>query len=161
MTQDNYFDDDRDDMMRAFIRAFLAIFTFMFFVFMLSLIAGCKSHERVVVVETVRSDTLRLSRNIRDSVWLHDSIFIRDKGDTMFIERWHTRWRDRTVHDTTYVSKTDSVPVPYPVEVKVPRELSWWQCLRMHAGGVALSLLAIWLGVQAWKIYKKKFYRYV
>ena len=157
MTQDNYFDDDRDDMMRAFIRAFLAIFTFMFFLFMLSLIAGCKSHERVVVVETVRADTLRLSHNIRDSVWLHDSIYIRDKGDTMFIERWHTRWRDRTVHDTTYVSKTDSVPVPYPVEVKVPRELSWWQRLRMHAGGVALSLLAIWLGVKIWKIYKKKF----
>jgi hypothetical protein len=157
MTQDNYFDDDRDDMMRAFIRAFLAIFTFMFFLFILSLIAGCKSHERVVVVETVRADTLRLSRNIRDSVWLHDSIYIRDKGDTMFIERWHTRWRDRTVHDTTYVSKTDSVPVPYPVEVKVQRELNWWQRLRMHAGGVALSLLAIWLGIQAWKIYKKKF----
>ena len=157
MTQDNYFDDDRDDMMRAFIRAFLAIFTFMFFLFMLSLIAGCKSHERVVVVETVRADTLRLSRNIRDSVWLHDSIYIRDKGDTMWIERWHTRWRDRTVHDTAYVSKTDSVPVPYPVEVKVPRELSWWQRLRMHAGGVALSLLAIWFGVQIWKIYKKKF----
>ena len=157
MTQDNYFDDDRDDMMRAFIRAFLAIFTFMFFLFILSLIAGCKSHERVVVVETVRADTLRLSHNIRDSVWLHDSIYIRDKGDTMWIERWHTRWRDRTVHDTTYVSKTDSVPVPYPVEVKVPRELSWWQRLRMHAGGVALSLLAIWLGIQAWKIYKKKF----
>lgn len=157
MTQDNYFNDDRDDMMRAFIRAILAIFTFMFFVFMLSLIAGCKSHERVVVVETVRADTLRLSHNIRDSVWLHDSIYIRDKGDTMWIERWHTRWRDRTVHDTTYVSKTDSVPVPYPVEVKVPRELSWWQRLRMHAGGAALSLLAIWLGVQAWKIYKKKF----
>ena len=157
MTQDNYFDDDRDDMMRAFIRAILAIFTFMFFVFMLSLIAGCKSHERVVVVETVRADTLRLSHNIRDSVWLHDSIFIRDNGDTMWIERWHTRWRDRTVHDTTYVSKTDSVPVPYPVEVKVPRELSWWQRLRMHAGGIALSLLAIWLGVLIWKIYKKKF----
>ncbi len=157
MTQDNYFDDDRDDMMRAFIRAILAIFTFMFFVFMLSLIEGCKSHERVVVVETVRADTLRLSHNIRDSVWLHDSIYIRDKGDTMWIERWHTRWRDRTVHDTTYVSKTDSVHVPYPVEVKVPRELSRWQRLRMHAGGVALSLIAIWLGVQAWKIYKKKF----
>lgn len=157
MTQDNYFDDDRDDMMRAFIRAIFAIFTFMFFLFVLSLIAGCKSHERVVVVETVRADTLRLSRNIRDSVWLHDSIYIRDKGDTMWIERWHTRWRDRTVHDTTYVSKTDSVPVPYPVEVKVPRELSWWQRLRMHAGGASLSLLAIWLGVQAWKIYKKKF----
>ena len=157
MTQDNYFDDDRDDMMRAFIRAILAIFTFMFFVFMLSLIAGCKSHERVVVVETVRADTLRLSRNIRDSVWLHDSIYIRDKGDTMWIERWHTRWRDRTVHDTTYVSKTDSVPVPYPVEVEVPRELNWSQRLRMHAGGVAISLLAIWLGIQVWKIYKKKF----
>ena len=157
MTQDNYFDDDRDDMMRAFIRAFLAIFTFMFFLFILSLIAGCKSHERMVVLETVRADTLRLSHNIRDSVWLHDSIYIRDKGDTMFIERWHTRWRDRTVHDTAYVSKTDSVPVPYPVEVKVPRELSWWQRLRMHAGGVALSLLAIWFGVQIWKIYKKKF----
>ena len=153
MTQDNYFDDDRDDMMRAFIRAILAIFTFMFFLFILSLIAGCKSHERVVVVETVRADTLRLSHNIRDSVWLHDSIYIRDKGDTMWIERWHTRWRDRTVHDTTYISKTDSVPVPYPVEVKVPKPLAWWQSVLIRIGAVTVAILLLWLGWKAAKLY--------
>lgn len=37
----------------------------------------------------------------------------------------------------------DSVPVPYPVTVEVPAQLSWWQRTRMHAGGVALALLAI------------------
>ena len=122
------------------------------------LLGSCKTRERVVAVNAVRTDTVRLSSSIRDSIYLHDSIYIRDKGDTVWIERWHTRWRDRTVHDTTYISKTDSVPVPYPVEVKVPRELTWWQKTLQRTGGIALILLLVWIGRQAWKIYTKRFY---
>ena len=60
--------------------------------------------------------------------------------------------------DTTYIAKTDSVPVPYPVEVRVPRELSWWQKALQSTGGIALILLLVWIGRQAWKIYTKRFY---
>lgn len=123
-------------------------------------LSGCKS-VKYIKVPDIRTDTLYINKTQRDSIWLHDSVHVVEKqiGDTVYLlhDRWHTKYVESIKHDTTYVSKTDSVPVPYPVEVKVPRELSWWQRLRMNAGGVALSLLAIWLGLQAWKIYKKKF----
>jgi hypothetical protein len=37
----------------------------------------------------------------------------------------------------------DSIPVPYPVEVKVPADLSWWQTFRLHVGDIALVVLGI------------------
>lgn len=166
MMPDYYFyndEDPRDEMLRAFIRAIGTIFAFMLIIVLIALLTSCKT--RTVVVETVRTDTTYITKHQRDSIYMKDSTHVSEQqhGDTilMKITEWHKKYVDRAVHDTTYVSKTDSVPVPYPVEVKVPRELSWWQRLRMQAGGVSLSLLAIWLGVQIWKIYKKKFERYV
>lgn len=108
------------------------------------LLAGCKTKERVVTVEHVRTDTTYITRHHRDSVWLHDSIFMKEwlAGDTVYqlSDRWHTRYVERVRLDTTYVSKTDSIPVPYPVEkiVKVEKPLTWWQRLRMMIGGIVL-----------------------
>jgi acetyl-CoA carboxylase beta subunit len=87
-------------------------------------LAGCKTRE--VVVTEHHTDTLRLVQHHRDSIYLHDSTFVREyiQGDTVRIitEMWHTKYRDRLKTDTLYRSRTDSVPVPYPVikEVKKP-----------------------------------------
>ena len=87
-------------------------------------LAGCKTRE--VVVTEHHTDTLRLTQHHRDSIYLHDSTFVREyiQGDTVRIvtEMWHTKYRDRLKTDTLYRSRTDSVPVPYPVikEVKKP-----------------------------------------
>jgi hypothetical protein len=130
-----------------------ALMFWLILLFLVLLFGSCKTRERIVVVETVRADTLRLSSNIRDSIHLHDSIYIRDKGDTIWIERWHTRWRDRTVHDTTYISKTDSVPVPYPVIQEVPKPLAWWKSLLIRIGAGTVAILLLWLGWKAAKLY--------
>ena len=37
----------------------------------------------------------------------------------------------------------DSIPVPYPVEVKVPAELTWWQQTRLHMANILLYLILI------------------
>lgn len=105
------------------------------------LLTACSS-TKVVTVERVRTDTVKTVRNVRDSIYMHDSIRISEKGDTVTIERWHTRYRDRLLLDTIYESRTDSVPVPYPVEKLVERQLSWWQRTQMYAGDVLLLLLA-------------------
>ena len=39
----------------------------------------------------------------RDSLYLHDSIFVRICHDNVYLEKWHTRWRDRET------IKTDTV----------------------------------------------------
>ena len=53
----------------------------------------------------------------RDSVYLHDSIFVRIRADTVYLEKWHTRWRDRETVKTDTVtlteSKTETVQVRY------------------------------------------------
>lgn len=108
-----------------------------------TLLAGCKTKERIVTVETVRTDTTYITRHERDSIYVHDSIHVHEKGDTVTVERWHTRWRDRWRYDTIYISKTDSVPTPYPVDVEVPAPLTWWQQARMHVGGIVIFLLII------------------
>ena len=107
------------------------------------LLVGCKAKERVVTVEKVRNDTTYITKHQRDSVWLHDSIHVTEKGDTIRIERWHTKYIEKATHDTLYQHKTDSVPVPYPVEKLVERELTWWQQTRMHLGEALLALAGI------------------
>ena len=107
------------------------------------LLVGCKTKEKVVTVEKVRNDTTYITKHQRDSVWLHDSIHVAEKGDTIRIERWHTKYVEKATHDTLYQHKTDSVPVPYPVEKLVERELSWWQQTRIHLANIMLWLLGI------------------
>lgn len=111
------------------------------------LMAGCKTKERVVTVEKVRNDTTYITKHQRDSVWLHDSIHVTEKGDTIRIERWHTKYIEKATHDTLYQATHDTIPQPYPVEKLVERELSWWQQTRMHLGEALLALAGIAVAV--------------
>lgn len=64
---------------------------------------------------TNRSQTS--DRLCRDSIYLHDSIYVRIRADTVFMEKWHTCWRDReTVRIDTVtqtVKQTETVEVRY------------------------------------------------
>ena len=99
-------------------------FTLFFFVMVvLCCISSCTTTQYVPVVE-YHTDTLIQKMTQRDSIYLHDSTIVREKGDTVLIDRWHTRYRDREVHDTVYQSRIDSVPAPYPVTEYVERKMS-------------------------------------
>ena len=67
------------------------------------------------------------------------------KGDTIMVDRvvYHTKYQEKIVRDTIYKSKTDTIAKPYPVEVKVEKELTWWQKTRIHAGEALLVLMAV------------------
>lgn len=99
-------------------------------------LAGCKTRE--VVVTEHHTDTLRLVQHHRDSIYLHDSTFVREyiQGDTVRIvtEMWHTKYRDRLKTDTLYRSRTDSVPVPYPVIKEVKKPLNFFEKAMMGTG---------------------------
>lgn len=108
------------------------------------LLFGCTT-ERIVTVERVRTDTTFITKQQRDSIWLHDSVKVSEKGDTVRIEKWHTKYVERLVHDTLYKSKTDSIPVPYPVVKEVEKKLSATQKGLMTVG--LLSLMAAVIGI--------------
>ena len=119
---------------------------------MMTLCTGCKSVETVVVKEH-HTDTLMITKHQRDSVWLHDSIRVTEKGETVRIEKWHTKYIEKAVHDTLYQSKRDSIPYPVEVIKKVEKDLTWWQQTRMHLGGIVFWMMIIFGA--GWIIQKK------
>lgn len=101
----------------------------------LLLLFGCKT--KYVPVESVRKEIEYRDRWQRDSIHVRDSVIVRGKGDTVFVDRWHTEYKDRLLRDTTYIYRTDSVQVPYPVEKK----LTWWQSVKQETGGIAIGII--------------------
>lgn len=117
-------------------------------------LSACTKTE-YVTVEKVKIDTTYITKHQRDSIYLHDSTFIKEKGDTLLIEKWHTKYIEKEVHDTCYQSKVDSIPVPYPVEKEVPAQLSWWQKTRIYLANILLLGVVCYAAV--WFIRKKYF----
>jgi hypothetical protein len=111
---------------------------------LVGLLAGCTT-TKYVEVEKVHNDTTYIVKHLRDSVWLHDSVYVSEKGDTVRIERWRTKYIERQVHDTCYVAKIDSIPQPYPKEVYVEKKLNWLQKSLMWAGGIGIVILVIFI----------------
>lgn len=116
-------------------------------------LTGCKTTEYVPVV-VHQTDTLVQTKIQKDSVWLHDSTYVYEHGDTLTIEKWHTKYVEKLVADTTYISKTDTVPQPYPVVKEVEAQLTWWQQTRIKLG--TLVLIALGILIPFWLL-KKKF----
>lgn len=89
---------------------------------------------------------------IRDSIYLYDSIYLKEKSDTLILERYRYLYRDRWIRDSVFVC--DTICVPYPVEVikQVKRPLSGWQNFQVWCGRIGLSLV---LGVVLYFILRK------
>jgi hypothetical protein len=49
----------------------------------------------------------------------------------------------KVIYRDSIVYREIEVPTPYPVEVKVPRELTWWQQTKMKGFWILLALLAL------------------
>lgn len=108
---------------------------------------SCKSIEYVPVIEH-KTDTVIQTKVQKDSLFLHDSVYVKEKGDSVLIERWHTKYITRERHDTTYISKTDTVPQPYPVTKYVEKQLSKPQKGLMTLGILSLMALVIFLAIK-------------
>ena len=121
---------------------------------MLLIFLGSCTTTKVVTVEKVKTDTTYITQHQRDSIWLHDSIHVSEKGDTIRIEKWHTKYREKQVHDTTYVAKVDSIPVPYEVIKEVPTKLS-----KTQKGLMTLGILTLLAGVIFGAFWLKKILR--
>lgn len=103
---------------------------------------------KVVTVEKVKTDTTYITQHQRDSIWLHDSIHVSEKGDTIRIEKWHTKYVEREVHDTLYRAKMDSIPVPYEVIKEVPRKKSKFEIIVLTIGIIAIMGLILFIGMR-------------
>lgn len=118
----------------------------------LTLLFGCTT-TRYVPVPSVSVDSVYVDRFHRDSVYLHDSVFVNQysKGDTVFVDKVITKYKykDRWRYDTVAVVRTDSVRVPYPVE----KELSIWEMTKIvFCSPLVVSIVIITAGCIGWLI---------
>ena len=116
----------------------------------LVLLSGCRTKEVAMISQHTVHDTTYVVKVMRDSVWIEttkqDSVVIREKGDTVWVERWKIEYRDRwhdyiqvdTVHDA-YVEK-DTVVV---VETRGDAKLSLRKRLKEQAKGAAVGAIIL------------------
>ena len=84
-----------------------------------SLLNACKTQQ--ATISTPRNDSTAIHRDYaHGNRIIHDSIYIREKGDTVLLEHWHTEYRDsiRTLQDTVYKDK--EVIIHEPPERYIP-----------------------------------------
>ena len=92
------------------------------YLFFIVCLASCKSLEPTTQYHATQHYTTL--HNAVDTMFIRDSIFIREvqKDDTIYLTRveWRDRWRTRIVHDT--VLKTDSIVqvIEHPPERFIP-----------------------------------------
>ena len=117
-----------------------------------SAICSCRSVQ-YVPVEVIKTDTTYINKVQRDSIYQLDSVYIRDKGDTVLITKTRYLYRDKLIRDTVYMSRIDSVQVPYPIE----KELTRWQQFRLDVGGWAIAFVIVTILVVVGRLVYKLF----
>ena len=107
-------------------------------------------------VSTHQMDSIFARMTQRDSIYVHDSIYVREKGDTVYqyveklrykyVNSVDTLYKYRTLLDTVYIERRDSIRVEKPVYIEKTRR--WYEKWLMWAGGMcctALILLTLFL----------------
>ena len=102
---------------------------------------------RIVSVET-RTDTIYRAKV--DSIWLRDSIYVFQRGDTLTIDRWHERYltkidtlylyTDWAVNDSV-LQRTDSIETVTET-VEVHARMTWWDWVISVSGYLFLASVA-------------------
>lgn len=97
-------------------------------------------------------DSLFMASMQRDSVFMRDSIYVFQKGDTVtqYVERIRYRYRNRTdtlyrnivARDTVYIKRTDSVTIDRPVYIE--KQLKWHQQGFIWLGRLCCLAAILW-----------------
>lgn len=118
-------------------------------VMLLFLIFLCGCRTEYVPIESVRYDSVMVEKLMRDSVFVRDSVYLQEKGDTIY------KYKDRFVYvyknrvDTFFAEKIREIKVPVPVE----RKLTWWEVVKMEWLDrifAALVIVALYWTIKEW-----------
>ena len=101
----------------------------------------CSCSTQYVPVESVRYDSIFIEKLKKDSIFVQDSVFVRQKGDTVFKDKFKLICKYFFQKDTAYIIRTDSIPVPVPVEKK----RTWWEKTKIDVGGYAVTIIVIFI----------------
>lgn len=106
------------------------------------MLSACRTTTRIVEVpvEVIKKEYIYDTKI--DSIYIRDSIDRWQKGDTLYITKWHTKFKYINKVDT--LIKTDSIPKIVLVEKEVEvNHIYWWQKTLMWVGGILLIYIII------------------
>ena len=109
--------------MRTLIRLAIAFINFVLWAMVGAALCVMCSCARVqyVPVENVKTDSVRVVDIQRDSIYVQDSVIVREKADTIFVTRWRTEYREALRVDTFEIVRTDSIQDIVEVERKLTK----------------------------------------
>lgn len=111
---------------------------------------SCRTVQYVPVENTHTSETEK--HNVeRDSIHVHDSVYIYMQGDTIFDVRLKTIYKEIFRADTFIVEKTDTINTI----VEVEKKLTKWQQTKMDVGAGVLYAVPILIAVGLFILYRK------
>lgn len=116
------------------------------------LVATCScTTTKYVPVETIKTETERVVDIQRDSIYVLDSVFVREAHDTTYITKWRKEYKEALRVDTFNVERVDTLNTI----VEVEKKLTKIQQLKMDVGAGVMYAVPILIAVGLFVLYRK------
>ena len=118
----------------------------LFLLFMTLLLGSCKVKEKIVEVPIpqIKTEIKYIDKVKYDSIYLKDSVYIIQKGDTIYNNKVAYRYKYKYFKDTIIVNKTDTITKLQKVtKIKVQNQLNAVQKVLMYIGLFSLLMFII------------------
>lgn len=118
----------------------------LFLLFMTLLLGSCKVKEKIVEVPIpqIKTEIKYIDKIKYDSIYLKDSVYIVQKGDTVYNTKVAYKYKYKYLKDTIIINKTDTITRLQKVtEIKVKNQLNVVQKILMYIGLFSLLMFII------------------
>lgn len=118
----------------------------LFLLFMTLLLGSCKVKEKIVEVPIpqIKTEIKYIDKVKYDSIYLKDSVYIIQKGDTIYNNKVAYRYKYKYLKDTIIVNETDTIiKLQKITEIKVKNQLNVVQKILMYIGLFSLLMFII------------------
>lgn len=118
----------------------------LFLLFMTLLLGSCKVKEKIVEVPIpqIKTEIKYIDKVKYDSIYLKDSVYIIQKGDTIYNNKVAYRYKYKYLKDTIIVNDTDTIiKLQKVTEIKVKNQLNVVQKILMYIGLFSLLMFII------------------
>ena len=114
-------------------------------------LVSCRCHKYCSDAQRAVQDSSALFSVARsvDTIYRHDSVYVREvqRGDTVYLTRveWRDRWRTRVERDTVVDIRVEKEVVQLPPERYVPKFYKW-------CTGLLMAILVLAIGRLGYKV---------
>lgn len=118
----------------------------LFLLFMTLLLGSCKVKEKIVEVPVpqIKTEIKYIDKIKYDSIYLKDSVYIIQRGDTIYNTKVAYRYKYKYLKDTITINKTDTITRLQKItEIKVKNQLNIVQKILMYIGLFSLLMFII------------------